>query len=154
MAEELNWDALPPGTEQVIGVAKGYANEMGEGCVGTEHLLLAVLDCPVDDVAVRMLIAMGAMPGIRAYLMKQIVRRPGRSGIDPVLTPRAQRVISLAVTEMRLRQGITLELKDLLVGLLVEDDGIAARALQRLVTSSPSELRNRLAQVTLGLLSC
>jgi ATP-dependent Clp protease ATP-binding subunit ClpA len=97
--------------------------------VGPEHLLLALLrDEP--SVTARVLDGLGvSRDRLHSEVERQIARGPGYSGQELQFTPRAKRTLDLAFQEARLAQHRFTGTGHLLLGLLAEGDGLAARLL-------------------------
>src|SRR5205823_3793326 len=114
---------------QAVDRAEEEARLLGENYVGTEHLLLGLLH-NTDNVAARILDRLGAPLGrIRSDIERQVTRGPGVVGQPIQLTPRAKRVIDLAHDEARRLNQNYLGTEHLLLGLIREEDGLAARIL-------------------------
>jgi ATP-dependent Clp protease ATP-binding subunit ClpA len=103
----------------------------GHNYVGTEHLLLALSE-DGEGLAGRVLAAAGVLPAdVRADLEAIIGRGDAPPDTARELVPRARKVLGLAVAEAdRLGHGFV-GTGHLLLGLLREGQGIAARILNR-----------------------
>jgi ATP-dependent Clp protease ATP-binding subunit ClpC len=115
--------------QKVIMLAREEARRFGHPAVGTEHLLIGLLR-ENDGIAARALQGLGV--DIQQILeeVEQIVG-PAESGIGEEigLTPRAKRVLELAHEEGR-KQGVGyVGTEHILLGLILEGEGIAARVL-------------------------
>lgn len=116
----------------MVFFAQEEASKLGENFVTTEHLLLGLVR-ESDSVAARILDRMGvSLNRIRAEIERQVTRGDGRLGTDMQLTPRAKRVIDLAYDEARQLNNNYIGTEHLLLGLIREGEGLAARVLAKL----------------------
>ncbi|MEN6356447.1 MAG: ATP-dependent Clp protease ATP-binding subunit [Armatimonadota bacterium] len=126
------WQRFTERARRVVFFAQEEAGRLGENYVSTEHLLLGLVR-ENDSVAARILDRMGVSLGrIRSDIERQVTRGDGRLGQDMQLTPRAKRVIDLAYDEARNLNNNYIGTEHLLLGLIREGEGMAARVLQRL----------------------
>ncbi len=122
-----------PRAQQVLVLAKREAKRFGHNYVGTEHLLLGLIKLG-QGVAVAALQAMGMdLETVRYEVEKhsgptQDTEQKG----DPPLTPRVKRVLALAAKEARALNYNYIGTEHLLLGLLREGDGVAAKILSNL----------------------
>src|SRR5436189_2102566 len=123
------WQRFTERARRVVFFAQEEAARLGENYVGTEHLLLGLVR-ENDSVAARILDRLGVPLGrIRADIERQVTRGHGSLGQDMQLTPRAKRVIDLAYEEARRLNNNYIGTEHLLLGLIREGDGLAARVL-------------------------
>ncbi|MHB1457561.1 MAG: Clp protease N-terminal domain-containing protein, partial [Armatimonadota bacterium] len=81
----------------------------------------------------RILERMGlSLDQIRSEVERQVTKSDSRLGPDMELTPRVKRVIDLAYDEARLLNNAYIGTEHLLLGLIREGDGLAARVLVKL----------------------
>ena len=126
------WQRFTERARRVIFFAQEEAGRLGENFVTTEHLLLGLVR-ENDSVAARILERMGVgLNRIRAEVERQVTRGDGRLGQDMQLTPRAKRVIDLAYDEARQLNNNYIGTEHLLLGLIREGEGLAARILAKL----------------------
>jgi ATP-dependent Clp protease ATP-binding subunit ClpA len=131
-------DDLPKGTRatprlrKAVQLAYAAARERGVNYVGTEHLLLGLLE-ERENLAVRVIEALDVEPDdVRRELDALIAQHQGGPGPggEPKLTANAARSLELAVQEaMRLFHNY-LGCEHLLLGLIEEDEGLGGRALR------------------------
>jgi Clp amino terminal domain, pathogenicity island component len=115
----------------VVELAQEEARLLGHNYVGTEHLLLGLLQ-ERDGVAARALEQVGmTVEGVRSEV-EAIVGRGSYtpSGAIP-FTPRAKKVLGLAVREARRLSHRYVGTEHVLLGLLREGEGLAAMVLTR-----------------------
>src|SRR6184192_1317816 len=123
------WQRFTERARRVVFFAQEDAACLGENYVGTEHILLGLVR-ESDSVAARILDRLGVPLGrIRAEIERQVTRGHGNLGQDMQLTPRAKRVIDLAYEEARDLNNNYIGTEHLLLGLIREGDGLAARVL-------------------------
>src|SRR5690242_13963424 len=126
------WQRFTERARRVVFFAQEEAARLGENYVGTEHLLLGLIR-EADSVAARILDRLNIPLGrIRADIERQVTRGHGNLGQDMQLTPRAKRVIDLAYEEARQLEHNYIGTEHLLLGLIREGDGLAARVLLKL----------------------
>jgi ATP-dependent Clp protease ATP-binding subunit ClpC len=117
---------------KVLTLAQEEAQRFNHNYIGTEHLLLGLVR-EGDGVAARVLSNMGVqLPKVRSAVEFIIGR--GESVImgEIGLTPRAKKVIELAVDEARRLNHHYIGTEHLLLGLVREGEGIAAGVLESL----------------------
>jgi ornithine carbamoyltransferase len=129
---ERMWQRFTERARRVVFFAQEEAARLGENYVGTEHLLLGLVR-ESDSVAARILDRLGvSLSRIRADVERQVTRGHGNLGQDMQLTPRAKRVIDLAYEEARRLNNNYIGTEHILLGLVREGDGLAARVLIKL----------------------
>ena len=130
---EFAMNNFTPRAQQVLVLGKREAKRFGHGYVGTEHLLLGLIKLG-QGVAVAALQAMGLdLDTVRYEVEKH--SGPGQNTQlegDPPFTPRMKRVLALAAKEARALNYNYIGTEHLLLGLLREGDGVAARILRNL----------------------
>lgn len=119
--------------QEALRLAREEAQRLGHGHTGTEHLLIAVVR--QDGQAAKVLANLGVdlqkvLAGVE-FLIGRGNRRPETGG-DIRLTPRAERVIDLAIDEMYRLNHVKLGAEHILLGLIREGEGIAAGVLESL----------------------
>ena len=115
--------------QKVLFLARDEARRLGHPAVGTEHLLLGLLR-EGEGIAARSLQALGVNADKVRKEVEKIVA-PGKPGFGEEigLTPRAKKVLELAQEEGR-RQGVSyVGTEHILLGLIREGEGVAARVL-------------------------
>jgi len=125
------WQRFTESARKVIFYAQEEASRLGENYVSTEHLLLGVVR-ENDNAAAWTLDRLGVSLGrIRSEIERQVTRGDGRLGQDMQLTPRAKRVIDLALDEARLLDNKHVGTEHLLLGMIREGEGLAGRVLAK-----------------------
>ena len=122
-----------PRAQQVLALARKEADRFNHNYVGTEHLLLGLIKLG-QGVAVNVLQKMGLDPEIvRQEVEKQVGTGPENkmSGNIPY-TPRVKKVLALAGKEAKALQHSYVGTEHILLGLLREGEGVAARVLTSL----------------------
>jgi ATP-dependent Clp protease ATP-binding subunit ClpC len=128
----MMWQRFTERARKVIFYAQEEAQNFGETQVGPEHLLLALIR-ETDSVAVRILDRLGvSLQRVRAEIERYAPRGEARPGQEMQLTARAKRVIDLAYDEARQLNHNYIGTEHLLLGLIREREGLAARILGRL----------------------
>jgi ATP-dependent Clp protease ATP-binding subunit ClpC len=123
---------------RVVVLAQDEARTLKQGTVGTEHLLLGILALD-DGVAGQVLEDVGVrLPEAR----RRVAHMIGQADHVPVgqipFTPRAKRVLELALREAVARGRDHVDAEDILLGLIHENGGVAARILGDLGADSSS----------------
>lgn len=113
---------------KVLGLAQEEAKRMGHNMVGTEHLLLGLVG-EGEGIAAKALKGIGVEPSKVREQIESLVGVGEPFGGEVGFTPRVKRVLELADEESR-RQGVNyIGTEHLLLGLLMEGEGVAARVL-------------------------
>jgi excisionase family DNA binding protein len=124
------WQRFTQRARNVVFFAQEEATGMGHGFVGTEHLLLGLVR-ERDHVAARLMTRMGVdLDAIRPEIERQAQRGTDPLGQELQLTPRSKRVIDLAYEEARELNNNYVGTEHLLLGLIGEGEGLAARVLR------------------------
>lgn len=122
-----------PAAQHCLAVAREEARGYHHDFVGTEHVLLGVLES--GDAAVsKVLEKMGVgRETIRAEIEKFVATGPqSRSDRPPVYTPRARKSLQLALQEAGSLHSDRVEAPHVFLGLLREGGGVAALVLRKL----------------------
>jgi Clp amino terminal domain, pathogenicity island component/ClpX C4-type zinc finger len=126
------WQRFTERARRIVFFAQEEAARLGENSVGPEHLLLGLVR-ENDSVAARILERLGVPLGrIRSDIERQVTRGHGNLGQDMQLTRSGKRVIDLAYDEARQLNNNYIGTEHLLLGLIREGDGLAARVLVKL----------------------
>jgi ATP-dependent Clp protease ATP-binding subunit ClpA len=122
-----------PRAQQTLALARKEAERLSHNFVGTEHLLLGLMALG-QGVAVNVLRNLGLdIELIRAEVEKQIGPGPDQKMIGNIpYTPRVKKVLALAVKEAKALHHTYIGTEHILLGLLREGDGVAARVLKNL----------------------
>ena len=122
-----------PRAQQVLALARKEADRFHHNFVGTEHLLLGLISLG-QGVAVNVLWKMGInLETARLEVEKQVGTGPDQKFFGNIpYTPRSKRVLALATREAKALNHTYVGTEHLLLGLLREGDGVAARVLQEL----------------------
>ena len=122
-----------PRAQQVLSLARKEADRFNHNYVGTEHLLLGLIKLG-QGVAVNVLQKMGVdLETVRMEVEKQVGTGPESkvSGNIPY-TPRVKKVLALAGKEAKALNHSYVGTEHILLGLLREGEGVAARVLKSL----------------------
>ena len=116
-------------SRRVIVLAQEEARELNHNYIGTEHILLGLCH-EGGGVAVRVLEAQGVRLAAVRERVEEIVGRgqAGPSGHIP-FTPRAKKVLELSLRESQELGHEYIGTEHLLLGLIREGQGVAARVL-------------------------
>jgi hypothetical protein len=124
------WQRFTERARNAVFFAQGEAARVGERYVGSEHLLLGLVH--QDNLAARILEFLGAPPNrIRCELEQRLTQGSGEIG-EMQLTPSAKRVIDLAYDESKAMEHNYIGTEHLLLGMIREEEGPAARLLSEL----------------------
>lgn len=141
---------------KALALAQEVAQDLRQPSIGTEHLLLGLIRVS-DGVGAKALVEMGLdMEKLRGAIYQAMAQAEGRrtGEVEPHqdpqaaqpeirLTPRAKKAIELAVQEARRLKHHYIGTEHLLLGLIHEEEGTAAKVL----TLSGITLRAACAQV-------
>jgi ATP-dependent Clp protease ATP-binding subunit ClpC len=117
----------------VLALARKEADRFNHNFVGTEHLLLGLIKLG-QGVAVNVLQKMGLdLETVRMEVEKQVGTGPDQKMIGNIpYTPRVKKVLALAAKEAKALNHTYVGTEHILLGLLREGDGVAARVLKNL----------------------
>jgi ATP-dependent Clp protease ATP-binding subunit ClpC len=132
MAEE-SMQNFTPRAQQVLALARKEADRFNHNFVGTEHLLLGLIKLG-QGVAVNVLQKLGLdLETVRMEVEKQVGTGPDQKMIGNIpYTPRVKKVLALAAKEAKALNHTYVGTEHILLGLLREGDGVAARVLKNL----------------------
>ncbi|PYJ28887.1 MAG: NDP-hexose 4-ketoreductase [Verrucomicrobia bacterium] len=122
-----------PRAQQVLALARKEADRFNHNYVGTEHLLLGLIKLG-QGVAVNVLQKMGLdLETVRMEVEKQVGSGPETKIVGNVpYTPRVKKVLALAGKEAKALNHSYVGTEHILLGLLREGEGVAARVLKSL----------------------
>ncbi len=114
---------------RVLTLAQEEAQRLNHNYIGTEHILLGLIG-EEEGVAARVLVNLGISLAKVRSAVEFIIGRGEKASIGEIgLTPRAKRVIELAIDEARHLGHNYIGTEHLLLGLLHEGEGVAAGVL-------------------------
>merc|ERR1719359_2033088 len=117
---------------KVVMLAQEEARRLGHNFVGTEQLLLGMIG-EGTGIAAKVLKSQGVnLKEARVEVEKIIGRGSGFVAVEIPFTPRAKRVLELSLEEARHLGHHYIGTEHLLLGLLREGEGVAARVLENL----------------------
>src|SRR5882757_868045 len=133
MSEEQAMNNFTPRAQQVLALARKEADRFNHNFVGTEHLLLGLIKLG-QGVAVNVLQKLGLdLETVRMEVEKQVGTGPDQKMIGNIpYTPRVKKVLALAAKEAKALNHTYVGTEHILLGLLREGDGVAARVLKNL----------------------
>ncbi|HEY4249427.1 MAG TPA: ATP-dependent Clp protease ATP-binding subunit [Lacunisphaera sp.] len=123
-----------PRAQQVLALARKEADRFHHNYVGTEHLLLGLIKLG-QGVAVSVLQKMGLdLETVRGEVEKQVgVGQESKTPVGSIpYTPRVKKVLALAGKEAKALNHSYVGTEHILLGLLREGEGVAARVLKTL----------------------
>src|SRR5690242_18447305 len=140
------FDKFTERARKVLTLAQEEAQRFNHNYIGTEHLLLGLVR-EGDGVAARVLNNLGVELHKVRSAVEFIIGRGDRAVMGEIgLTPRAKKVIELAVDEARRLNHHYIGTEHLLLGLVREGEGIAAGVLESLGVSL-EKVRQQVIQV-------
>ncbi|MCF6095189.1 ATP-dependent protease ATP-binding subunit ClpC [Microaerobacter geothermalis] len=117
--------------QKVLSLAQEEAVRLGHTSIGTEHILLGLVR-EGEGIAAKALMALGL--GLEK-IQDEVESLIGRGGQQPTninYTPRAKKVIELSMDEARKLGHTYVGTEHILLGLIREGEGVAARVLNNL----------------------
>ena len=122
-----------PRAQQVLALARKEADRFNHNFVGTEHLLLGLIKLG-QGVAVNVLQKLGLdLETVRMEVENLVGTGPDQKMIGNIpYTPRVKKVLALAAKEAKKLNHTYVGTEHILLGLLCEGDGVAARVLKKL----------------------
>ena len=132
MSEE-SMSNFTPRAQQVLALARKEADRFNHNFVGTEHLLLGLIKLG-QGVAVNVLQRLGMdLDTVRMEVEKQVGTGPDQKQVGNIpYTPRVKKVLNLASKEAKALNHTYVGTEHILLGLLREGEGVAARVLKNL----------------------
>lgn len=128
------FDNFTPRAKQVITLANREAHRFNHGFVGTEHLLLGLVALG-EGVAVEVLESMDvSLEAVRLEVEKLVGHGDGQTATAGLLpfTPRSKKIFQLAEAEARSMSHTYVGTEHLLLAMLREGEGVAAKVLMTL----------------------
>jgi len=117
---------------KVIMLAQEEARRLGHNFVGTEQILLGLIG-EGTGIGPKVLKSMGVnLKDARVEVEKIIGRGSGFVAVEIPFTPRAKRVLELSLEEARQLSHNYIGTEHLILGLIREGEGVAARVLENL----------------------
>jgi ATP-dependent Clp protease ATP-binding subunit ClpC len=122
-----------PRAQQVLALARKEADRFNHSYVGTEHILLGLIKLG-QGVAVNVLQKMGLdLETVRMEVENQVGSGPETKMVGNIpYTPRVKKVLALAGKEAKVLNHSYVGTEHILLGLLREGEGVAARVLKNL----------------------
>ena len=143
------FDKFTERARKVLALAQEEARRFNHNYIGTEHILLGLVR-EEEGMAAKILSNLGiGLNKVRSAVEFIIGRGEGSTQNEVGLTPRAKKVIELAVDEARFLGHQYIGTEHILLGLLREGEGVAAGVLESLGVSVErvhSELNRALSQ--------
>ncbi len=132
MNDRNRFDRFTERAKKVLGLAQEEAQRFQHNYIGTEHLLLGLIR-EGEGVAAKVLSNLGVELNQVREAVEAMIGRGDRIVLGEIgLTPRAKKVIELAVDEAHRLNHHYIGTEHLLLGLVREGEGIAAQVLQSL----------------------
>ncbi len=126
------WQRFTENARKVVFYAQEEARRLGDNYVSTEHLLLGITRVP-ESAGALMLKRLGVeLDVVRASVEAHVARGKNKKVQNIQLTPRTKRVIDLAYDEAQQLHHNYIGAEHLLLGLIREGEGLAARVLMKL----------------------
>ena len=122
------FERFTDGAQRALGIAQEKAKEFGHDYVGTEHLLLGLLE-EDDSVASKALHSLGLEDKATEKAVLDAVGRGNSHGNELYITPRTKRVLQLAVEIANQMQHNYVGAEHLLLGILQDGGGVAVNVL-------------------------
>ncbi|GGE56751.1 negative regulator of genetic competence ClpC/MecB [Pullulanibacillus camelliae] len=120
--------------QKVLALAQEEAMRLGHNNVGTEHILLGLVR-EGEGIAAKALKALNLNPEKIQKEVESLIGKGSDTQQPPHYTPRAKRVIELSMDEARKIGHSYVGTEHILLGLIREGEGVAARVLNNLGVS-------------------
>jgi len=121
-------------SQKVLALAQEEAMRLGHNNVGTEHILLGLVR-EGEGIAAKALKALNLNPEKIQKEVEGLIGKGSDTQQPPHYTPRAKRVIELSMDEARKIGHSYVGTEHILLGLIREGEGVAARVLNNLGVS-------------------
>jgi ATP-dependent Clp protease ATP-binding subunit ClpC len=136
-------------SRRVLVLAQQEARLLDHDFIGTEHILLGLID-EEEGVAAKALKSMGVEKEVvRTRVEQTVPRAESRLSEPPPFTPRAKKVLELALREALQLGHKYIGTEHLLLGVLREGEGVACQVLVNL-GADPSLVRQTVIQLLSG----
>ncbi|MBD0384652.1 ATP-dependent protease ATP-binding subunit ClpC [Paenibacillus sedimenti] len=120
--------------QKVLSLAQEEAVRLGHNNIGTEHILLGLIR-EGEGIAAKALIALGLGLEKIQDEVESLIGRGQEQPTNIAYTPRAKKVIELSMDEARKLGHTYVGTEHILLGLIREGEGVAARVLNNLGVS-------------------
>ncbi|AKM17462.1 Negative regulator of genetic competence ClpC/MecB [Geobacillus sp. 12AMOR1] len=120
--------------QKVLALAQEEAIRLGHNNIGTEHILLGLIR-EGEGIAAKALMALGLDPDKIQKEVESLIGRGNEVSHTLHYTPRAKKVIELSMDEARKLGHSYVGTEHILLGLIREGEGVAARVLNNLGVS-------------------
>ncbi|WP_054951028.1 ATP-dependent Clp protease ATP-binding subunit [Numidum massiliense] len=120
--------------QKVLALAQDEAARLGHNNIGTEHILLGLVR-EGEGIAAKALIGLGLNLEKIHNEVEALIGRGGEQLGTPAYTPRAKKVMELSMDEARKLGHTYVGTEHILLGLIREGEGVAARVLNNLGVS-------------------
>ncbi|HEK9103185.1 ATP-dependent protease ATP-binding subunit ClpC [Bacillus pfraonensis] len=120
--------------QKVLALSQEEAIRIGHNNIGTEHILLGLVR-EGEGIAAKALIALGLSPEKVQKEVEGLIGRGTEMSQTVHYTPRAKKVIELSMDEARKLGHSYVGTEHILLGLIREGEGVAARVLNNLGVS-------------------
>ena len=131
-----------PRAQQVLNLATKEAARLHHNFVGTESILLGIIRLG-KGCAFNVLLNLGIKPEeLRQTIETSASHGPNLENAAPgTYTPRVKKVLAIASNEAKSLHHHYVGTEHLLLGLLIEDDGVAGKILRENCKLNPKQLR-------------
>jgi ATP-dependent Clp protease ATP-binding subunit ClpC len=134
---------------KVLTLAQDEARQLEHPFIGTEHILLGVLR-EGNGMGAEALRSLGiTFAVVRARVVDTVGRAGAGGGGSPPFTPRAKKVLELALREALQRDHSYIGTEHILLGLVREGEGVAAKVLED-CGASPARVRRTIDELIAG----
>jgi ATP-dependent Clp protease ATP-binding subunit ClpC len=142
------FDKFTERARKVLSLAQEEAQRFNHNYIGTEHLLLGLVR-EGDGVAAKVLNNLGVELNKVRSAVEYVIGQGDRVALGEIgLTPRAKKVLELAVDEARRLGHHYIGTEHLLLGLVREGEGIAAGVLESLGVNLEKARRETIKTLT------
>ncbi|GAA0503289.1 ATP-dependent protease ATP-binding subunit ClpC [Salinibacillus aidingensis] len=120
--------------QKVLALAQEEAMRLGHNNIGTEHILLGLVT-EGEGIAAKALTTLNVEPDKIQQEVEQLIGKGEKANQTIHYTPRAKKVIELSMDEARKLGHSYVGTEHILLGLIREGEGVAARVLNNLGVS-------------------
>lgn len=118
-------------SQKVLTLAQEEAVRLGHNNIGTEHILLGLV-IEGDGIAAKALLSMNVNLETVQSEIEDLIGEGNEKPISIAYTPRAKKVVELSIDEARKLGHSYVGTEHILLGLIREGEGVAARVLNNL----------------------
>ena len=129
---EVLFERFSDGAREVLDRAAQEARDLGHDFLGTEHLLLGLVETEGGRAAAALARAGVTAQGVREMVRSVIGASEGAGGKPPRFTPRTKKVLELSLREAMRGKSHRIGTEHILLAVIREGSGVASKVMEDL----------------------